>query len=547
MKPIFRSSKMLLTGLSIWLFITIFIRPMSVPDEGRYGDISRWMYESGDWLIPRINGIPFMHKPPLLHWLTASLMEVFGAHIWVARVVPALAGIMMLVSLFIFTKKYINERVAQIAVAILATGLLFYGCAEYINHDILVASWITLTVFCFADFILSNKKSILFLGYFACACAFLSKGLIGILLPGMIILPWMIYIGQWKKIPATLNPFGLLLFAVIALPWIFIVQQHHPNFLNYFFIEQQFSRFNSGEFNNKQGWYFYAALLFVNFLPIILVNGFKFSSSAIRTQTDKKILSLMVWWGISVLVFFSIPPSKLAGYILPSIAPFTVIFALMTNHVIQSNKFSKFQIYAFPVLLIALACILIAAPFTMHRNIDFYQAEQNQIFMVAGCVIIFTSILIFLLKKQKIEFFTFIFACMIILCSMTSSSIKFFDIRSNSNQVDFVQHIPANVPVIFYDNYYYDVPFLLNLKQPVYVVKDWKIVKTDSSSLELKDGLFFEPDKKQYLLEFSQFDQMIQSKQKLVVFANKGDLKLDSQQVQYQVRHYRNFDVFIIN
>lgn len=68
MKPIFRSSKTLLICLSLWLLISVFIRPMSVPDEGRYGDISRWMYESGDWLIPRLNGIPFMHKPPLLHW-----------------------------------------------------------------------------------------------------------------------------------------------------------------------------------------------------------------------------------------------------------------------------------------------------------------------------------------------------------------------------------------------------------------------------------------------------------------------------------------------
>ena len=547
MKPIFRSSKILLLGLAIWLLIAIFIRPMSVPDEGRYGDISRWMYESGDWLIPRLNGIPFMHKPPLLHWLTASLMEIFGVHTWVARVVPALAGIMMLVSLFIFTKKYINEKVAQISVIILGTGLLFYGCAEYINHDILVASWITLTVFCFADFILSGKKTILFLGYFACACAFLSKGLIGILIPGMIILPWMLYIGQWKKIPATLNPLGLLLFCFVALPWVFVVQQHYPNFLHYFFIEQQFSRFNSGEFNNKQGWYFYAALLFVNFLPIILVNGFKLPNQEVRGQTSNAIFSLMVWWAISVLVFFSIPPSKLAGYILPSIAPFTVIFALITNHVIERDKINKWQIYALPALIFTLASALIIVPFTMHKNIDFYQTEKFQIFAVAGCAIFITNLLLFFFKKHKLEFFSFVFSCMVILCVMTSSSVKFFDVKSNSNQVNFVQNVPQNVPVIFYDNYYYDVPFLLNLENPVYVVKDWGKVKTDSSSLELKDGLLFEPNKAQNLWSFSQFDQAIQSKQKFVVFANAGDVKLDPKQTHFQVQHYRNFDMFIIN
>lgn len=547
MKPIFRSSSTLLLGLSIWLFLSIFIRYMSVPDEGRYADISRWMFESGDWLIPRINGIPFMHKPPLLHWLTAGLMEIFGAHTWVARIVPTLSGIIFLIGLFVFTKKYINERVAQISVAILATSLLFYGCAEYINHDILVATWITITVFCFADFILSGKKSILFLGYFACACAFLSKGLIGVLIPGMIILPWMIYIGQWKKIPATLNPFGLLLFSCIALPWVFIVQQHYPNFLNYFFIEQQFNRFNSGEFNNKQGWYFYAALLLINFLPILLTNSFKFLNLDLSHQVKKPILSLLVWWALSVLVFFSIPPSKLMGYILPAIAPFTILFAVMTSRVIESNKFNKFQIYAFPTLLIILACALIAVPFTIKNNMSFYQVEQNQIFLVAGIIIFAIVVLVYLFKKGKIKFFTLIFGCAIVFSNMVSFSVKFLDVKSNSHQVNFAQHIPKNVPIVFYNSYFYDVPFILDLKNQVYIVNNWAKVNTDSASLELKDGLRFEPNQAQYFWEISQFEQAVKAKQKLVVFAKKGNLKLDPQQTPYQLQQYRNFDVFIIN
>lgn len=547
MKPIFRSSTILLLGLSVWLFLSIFIRPMSIPDEGRYADISRWMFESGDWLIPRINGVPFMHKPPLLHWLTTGLMEIFGSHIWVARIIPTLSGLMILLGLFLFTKKYINERVAQISVAVLATSLLFYGCAEYINHDILVASWITITVFCFADFILSGKKSILFLGYFACACAFLSKGLIGVLIPGMIILPWMIYIGQWKKIPATLNPFGLLLFATIALPWVFIVQQHYPDFLNYFFIEQQFNRFNSGEFNNKQGWYFYALLLFINFFPIMLASRFKVSVTDIKHHVPKPILSLLVWWAVSVLVFFSIPPSKLMGYILPAIVPFTLLCSLMINQAIENKKLNTLQIYAFPTLLITLACVLVAVPFTVKNNMSFYQAEQNQFFLVSGAVIFAVILLVSLFKKHKINFFTLVISCAIVFCNMVSFSVKLLDVKSNSNQVDFVQHIPSDVPIVFYNNYYYDVPFLLNLKNQVYMVNNWAQVKTDSASLELKDGLRFEPQQAQYFWEFAQFDQALKAKQKLVVFARKGDLKLDAQQTPYQVQHYRNFDVFIIN
>jgi len=62
-----------LTIAALWFLVLLFaaIRPLAVPDEGRYGEIGRWMLMSGDWLTPRLNGIPFFHKPPLLYWLDA--------------------------------------------------------------------------------------------------------------------------------------------------------------------------------------------------------------------------------------------------------------------------------------------------------------------------------------------------------------------------------------------------------------------------------------------------------------------------------------------
>lgn len=133
-------------------------------------------------------------------------------------------------------KKHISESVAQLTVIILATNLLFFGSSQYINHDLLLASWITISVLCFVDFTISARKSILFLGYIAGAAAFLSKGLIGILIPGMILLPWLIYTKQWKKIPSLLNPLAILLFLLIVSPWLYLVQSKYPQFLHYFLL-----------------------------------------------------------------------------------------------------------------------------------------------------------------------------------------------------------------------------------------------------------------------------------------------------------------------
>jgi len=84
-----RKSWLALATLFLLLLVLAALRPLAVPDEGRYGEIGRWMLYSGDWLTPRLNGIPFFHKPPLLYWLEAALLALFGVNAWAARLAPA--------------------------------------------------------------------------------------------------------------------------------------------------------------------------------------------------------------------------------------------------------------------------------------------------------------------------------------------------------------------------------------------------------------------------------------------------------------------------
>lgn len=90
---------------------------------------------------------------------------------------------------------------------------------------------------------------------------------------GMILLPWLIYTKQWKKIPSLLNPLAILLFLLIVSPWLYLVQSKYPQFYT-IFIDQQFNRFSSKEFNNKQPWCFYLMILFVSFLPWLFASRF---------------------------------------------------------------------------------------------------------------------------------------------------------------------------------------------------------------------------------------------------------------------------------
>lgn len=544
MKPLFHSSKLMLWGISIWLIACAGIRNLSLPDEGRYGDISRAMLQSGDWLVPRLNGLPFMHKPPLLHWISSVLMEIFGVHVWVLRLVPTLAGIMMLIGLFWFLKKYCNERIAQLNVVILATSLLFFGSSQYVNHDLLLASCITLTILCFADFTLSGKKSVLWMGYVACALGFLTKGLIGVLIPGMVILLWVLATQQWKKIPALLHPLGLLIFCVIALPWVYLVHLKYPTFLQYFFIDQQFSRFSSDQFNNKLPWPFYLLCLLISFLPWFFVSQFKFSKQDFSQSLGPSILTLILVWFVSVTIFFSIPPSKLAGYILPATPPLAVFIAIMVDRVLTSNKINRFQTWATPVLVLIVGLAFMILPFTA-RPKDLVYVNITALYTLGAGILIFSILLIFNYIKQRISYFSLMFSMAIILCMSVSLGVRILDVQNNANQVSFQKNITANMPIVFYHNYFYDVPFLLNLQKPVYLVDNWENASHDSSSQQLKDGLIFEPERKQYLWSDSVLDQQIKSGQPLVVLARSNSFNPHFTNVQ--ILHYRNYEVYFFN
>ncbi len=540
-----RSSKIMLILLAVWLVLFSSIRNLSVPDEGRYGDISRWMVESGDWLIPRMNGLPFFHKPPLLHWLSSGLMEIFGVHIWVLRLVPVGAAITILISMFWFLKKYVNENTAQISVLVLATSLLFYGSSQYINHDLLVACWISVAIFSFADFILSRNYKSLFLGYAACGLGFLSKGLIGILIPGMILLPWILVIGAWRNIPALLNPFAILLLLAIVLPWPLLVEHRYPGFFHYFFVEQQFNRFSSAEFNNKQPWMFYLVCLFVSFFPWLLLSKFKVISSNHKDLLGRPIFVLMIIWTTSCIIFFSIPPSKLAGYILPATAPLAILIAATINQINSGYKLAAVQRWGAIVFLAVFAIFLLIAPF-----IHVYSKTQSQSahfsLMIGLFLILIVSILIYLTFKHRVSALLATLIVSLSLCMSLTAGVRVFDKKSNADQMLIKSLIDNQANIIFYNQYYYDVPFLLDTRKIIYIVGDWSNVNGDSTSRQLKDGLRFEPLKGKYLIDKSKFDLMLKSGQKLVVFSDKGALDKYLNKSS-RVDKLRNFEVYQFN
>lgn len=354
-----------LVPLGLWLLLLVLacLRPLGIPDEGRYGEIGRWMVQSGDWLTPRLNGIPFFHKPPYLYWLEAASMTLFGTSIWAVRLVPVLHAGVMLGLLHFMARRIAGPAVATRASWVLGTSLAFLLGGQYVNHDMLVACWISTAIWCFA-WALHNgpaqHKGWAWAGYAACGLGILTKGLIGLALPGLVLLLWLIWTRQVRKLLELPWISGLLLFGLVTLPWFYLAERQHPGMLNYMFGTQQFQRFTGAggaTFNNGRPWWFYGVGLLGLVFPwalFALYQAFRRPRAA-KGSATAPWHALCVIWVLAIVGFFSIPAAKIIGYVLPAVPAVALLAAWGTGPLVERPRWGRPAFFGVVTLALLLA------------------------------------------------------------------------------------------------------------------------------------------------------------------------------------------------
>jgi 4-amino-4-deoxy-L-arabinose transferase-like glycosyltransferase len=330
-----RERDVVLAAIAIlaWLLLTIAWRPLMLPDEGRYGGVAWEMLRSGDWLTPRLDGLPFFHKPPLFYWITAASMAVFGPHPWAARAASLLGAVALGCALYLFVRRWGGRPAARAALLVLATLPMFFLGAQFANLDMLVAGCIGCTVLLGAHTMLAAEDGrahgrAATATWAVAGIGVLAKGLIGFVLPGAILLAWALAMRRPRRALAllTCGP-GMLAFLAIVLPWHLAMQARHPGFLHYYIVVQHWQRFGQGGFNNVQPFWFYPVVLIALGLPWVAwlpaLRRREFWADPVRG--DLRVL--MATWFAVVVVFFSMPASKLIGYVLPALPPMAVLIA----------------------------------------------------------------------------------------------------------------------------------------------------------------------------------------------------------------------------
>jgi 4-amino-4-deoxy-L-arabinose transferase-like glycosyltransferase len=334
----FRKSWMLgaaaMMGTVLW-FALLAERPLFDPDEGRYAEIPREMLSGGDWVIPHLNALVYLEKPPLQYWLTALSFRAFGENEFAARLCTGLAGYLSLATVFLLGRKLWGFDAGVRALLFTSASTLFVLLGHQLTLDMLLSfcSTAALGAFLMAQSRRGESWRAWMLGCWAAmALAVLTKGLIGVLIPAATSCVYVLWQRDWTLLRRLNLRWGLPLFTAIAAPWFVLAARANPQFLKFFFVREHFQRFLTPIEHRTQPWWFFAPVLVVGIMPWLpqaaRALAVPFAERAPRGQFDAPRL---LWiWSVFVLIFFSCSDSKLIPYILPAVPALALLCASRT-------------------------------------------------------------------------------------------------------------------------------------------------------------------------------------------------------------------------
>jgi 4-amino-4-deoxy-L-arabinose transferase-like glycosyltransferase len=351
-------------------------------DEPRYAQIAREMLARHDWIVPTLNGSPWLEKPALLFWKMMNSYSIFGVSDWAARIPAAVHATAVVVGIFFFMRRFrFASELDAAMIAASSAGMIGFGRGA--STDMLVSAPFALAMMCWWTWHQSNKKLWLLLFYGLLGIGALAKGPVAPALAVLVVGGYAVLRRDGKIFLRSLSVTGFLLFAAIVLPWYLAVQHRVPQFFRVFFIEHNLERFGTNLYQHSQPFWYYIPVFILATLPwtwftiTALVESIWTSIQLLRRKEsfDEENsgfrIFLLVWIFVPI-VFFSISRAKLPGYILPAV-PGAAILTADFLHVRWEPLSVRFR--WLPRLLTALHALLCAmlmvgalmAPFAMAK------------------------------------------------------------------------------------------------------------------------------------------------------------------------------------
>ena len=369
-------------------------RPLRNPDEGRYAQIAREMLQSGDFVEPRLYGLDYLRKPPLFYWLVAGSFRIFGFREWAARLVPALAGWLGVLVVYLFARRTFGRDTALFSALLISTNFWYVQTARYLVIDAVFSFWVVVSLFAFYLALReeSGKNAFRALFYLGLGLAFLAKGPVALALTGSALLAYAAVTRSFRSVGAEVlrgARWGALLFMAVTLPWFLAIVRREPEFFAQFLWHEHVKRFVSADFEHQQPWFYYPLALTAMLLPwIFFVRPLRRAWGALRARPSGPGLYLLTV-SVAIVAFYSLSRSKMPTYILPCLPMLAILIAHGWQQWIDSKPaFGRpEQIAAGLMALIGIGGI-VGVPIYLHTRPNRYPPEVELQLQLLGAVVL---------------------------------------------------------------------------------------------------------------------------------------------------------------
>ena len=453
----------------LW-FSSLGVRELIHPDEGRYSEISREMVVTSDFVTPHLNGLKYFEKPPLQYWVTAAAFTIFGQSEFAARLWVGICGFLSLVFIWITARRLWDEQSADYA-AISAAGMFWLIALSHVVTLDMGVSFFLLATLC--SFMLAHQVNAtpsenrywMWAAWASIAGALLSKGLIGIVIPGAVLVLYSVSTRQWALWKKMQWIPGLLIFLTLGLPWHLLVAQRNPEWAQFYLIHEHFTRFLTTEHHRTGAWYYFVPILlgglvpWTSLLPAAVSNHWRDKSTGFNPE------KLLLIWVAFIFVFFSFSGSKLPGYIVPV---FPAI-ALLLGPLLKRMKVTELRPHVKGLvvlwIVVALGASLLPHFGSARMPVEIHTAFARWLMLGAMISFALTAFAYQALKQGR---------KMLAVLTLSATSLVFLDIVAVGYQNSYTQvnsgrnlasmlagHMTPDTMVYFVGTYDQSLPFYL--------------------------------------------------------------------------------------
>lgn len=306
-------------------------------DEGAFGEATREMIASGNYLTTYLNGELRFDKPILIYWLQSLSVQIFGLSEFALRLPSAIFASFWGLAIFYFTRKHFDEQKALLAIVFFISSLQISIIAKAAIADGLLNFFITLSMFFIYEYINSRDKKWLYLTFGAIAFGVLTKGPVAVMVPFVVSALFLFYKKEpifWLK--SIFNPIGILIFFVIAAPWYVLEYlDQGQKFIDGFFLKHNVSRFSSSMEGHSGSIFYFVPVLILGLTPFTSYFFNIFIKIREIFKSDLEIF-LFVWFAF-VFLFFSFSGTKLPHYVIYGYTPLFILASLYAHQL--KNRF----------------------------------------------------------------------------------------------------------------------------------------------------------------------------------------------------------------